>query len=220
MGAAECTATREICLGIYTMLIAMVTESLMKCRHYVQRCLVFVLSCLSHTHSFLLPNPGAFMDGRLAGRTVSANYLKRLPKPWDPWARLVPCLLEGAFSTGSSSPAVMHLPQVLLSPSRVPGHFREWGEVLQQYLKVTAVEKEHQDLTPASPGMQGVTAMGWDVLSSECGGGLSAGADGGVSKLWTSTHPLLLYTKHFLFKQPHARVIQDGSSSSCGHIWP
>lgn len=109
-------------------------------------------------------------------------------------------------------------------PSRVPGHFRQCWEVLQQQLKVTAVEKDHQDLThstpPAFPGLRGVTAMGWEVLSSEFGG-LSARRWGGFPSSGPAhtMDPLLLYTRHFLFKQPHARITQDGSSSSCGHIW-
>lgn len=78
MGAAACTATGEICLGIYTMLIAMVTESLMKCRHYVQRCLCFPAS-LTLTLSFP-PNPGAFMDGLIARRPSVSQQLEWTPK--------------------------------------------------------------------------------------------------------------------------------------------
>lgn len=40
--ALQHTATGEMCRGIYTMLIAMVTESLMKCRYSIQKACAFL----------------------------------------------------------------------------------------------------------------------------------------------------------------------------------
>lgn len=150
---------------------------------------------------------------------MSANNLNGVPKPWDPWASWC----SACWSVpGSSSPAVTHLPQVLPLPSAWPlqavlgspsaiaeGHSCGEGS--------PRLNSQHASCLPRDVGSYGHGVGGaelrvWWAVCQEMRGG---------SKLWTSTHhdPLLLYTKHFLFKQPHARITQDGSSSSCGHIW-
>lgn len=58
---------------------------------------VFVLSCLSHTHSFLPPNPGAFMDGLIVRRPSVSQQLEWSPKTLGSLGQLVQCLLECAW---------------------------------------------------------------------------------------------------------------------------
>lgn len=119
---------------------------------------VFVLSCLSHS---LFPSPqpwgfyGCFYSEEAWCQPTTCMDSQNLGIPGLDWS-----------SASWSVPSALDPPvlQVLPSPSSVPGHFREWWEVLQQYLKVITVEKDHQGLThsrpPPSPGMQGMAAVG------------------------------------------------------------
>jgi len=117
----------------------------------------------------------AFIARRPSVKSVTCTDSQNLGVP-GPDLSCVPW--SAAFCTGSSSPAAIHLPQELLSPSSVPGGLSVWQEVPQRYFKGIAVEKDHQDLThsvsPASPGMRDTAVMGQEVLTSDFGGGLSA----------------------------------------------
>lgn len=177
---------------------------------------VFVLSCRSHTQSFLPPSPGAFMAGWIVRSPESANSLNRsqnlgmpgavpaggCPQPWI----LQPC--SDSPVTGAPVSA-WPLQAGVGSPSAIPeGHSCGEGAPRLNSHRASCLPRDAGSYSHGVGGSE--LRVWWWAPCQELRG---------VSNLWTSTHPLLLYTKHFLFKQPHARVVQDGSSSSCGHIW-
>lgn len=186
---------------------------------------VFVFSCLSHTHSFLPPNPGAFMGGLVVRRPRVSQQLEWSPKTQGFLGQTgsvsAGVCLQHWIPQSCSDPPVTGAPEPLQSA---------WP--LQGAVGSPSAISEGHSCGEGSPRLNSQSAS---CLPRD-GGSYSHGVGGPelriwwwalcqelreVSRLWTSTlqGSPAFYTKHFLLKQPHARIIQDGSSSSCGHIW-